>query len=107
MTEVWAWNRAEAGLVGHRSASPRDDDPRRPSHTDKQRVWRRELLAAEVRAALCPGVTERAIAAVAEQLLNLAIPVQKLCPAEVLTWSTARADRTIPAVIGWSVSPVR
>ena len=44
MTEAWAWNRAEEGLVGHRSASPWDDEPRRPSHADKRRAWRRELL---------------------------------------------------------------
>lgn len=30
MTEAWARGRDEAGLVGHRSASPWDDDPRRP-----------------------------------------------------------------------------
>jgi hypothetical protein len=72
MTEAWAWGRAEEGLVGHRSASPWDDDPRRPSHADKRRAWRRELLCEEIRAALRPGVTEREIAAAAERLLNLA-----------------------------------
>ena len=55
LTEAWAWGRAEEGLVGHRSASPWDDEPRRPSHADK----RRELLGEE-------------IAAAAERLLNLA-----------------------------------
>ena len=72
MTEVWAWDRCEAGLVGHRSASPWDDKPRRPSHADKRRAWRRELLGEEIRAVLRPGVTEREIAAAAERLLNLA-----------------------------------
>ena len=72
LTEAWAWERAEAGLVGHRSASPWDDDPRRPSHADKRRAWRRELLAEEIHAVLRPGVTEREIAATAERLLNLA-----------------------------------
>lgn len=72
MTEAWAWGRAEAGLVGHRSVSPWDDEPRRPSHADKRRAWRRELLGEEIRAALRPGVTEREIAAAAERLLNLA-----------------------------------
>ena len=72
MTEAWAWNRAEKGLVGHRSASPWDDEPRRPSHADKRRAWRRELLAEEIRAALRPGVSEREIHAAAERLLNLA-----------------------------------
>jgi hypothetical protein len=72
MTEAWAWNRAEEGLVGHRSASPWDDEPRRPSHADKRRAWRRELLAEEIRTVLRPGATEWDIAAVAERLLNLA-----------------------------------
>lgn len=72
MTEAWAWDRAEEGLVDHRSASPWDDDPRRPSHADKRRAWRRELLAEEIRAVLRPGVTEREIAAAAERLLSLA-----------------------------------
>jgi hypothetical protein len=72
LTEAWAWSRAEGGLVGHRLASPWDDDPRRPSHADKRRAWRRELLAHEIRAALRPGATEREIHAAAERLLNLA-----------------------------------
>ena len=50
MTEVWAWDRHEEGLVGHRSASPWDDRPRRPSHADKRRARRRELLGEEIRA---------------------------------------------------------
>jgi hypothetical protein len=72
MTEAWAWDRAEAGLVGHRSASPWDDETRRPSHADKRRAWRRALLGDEIRAALRPGASEREIHAVAERLLNLA-----------------------------------
>jgi hypothetical protein len=72
LTEGWAWGRDETGLVAHRAASPWDDDPRRPSHADKRRAWRRELLGAEIRAVLRPGVTEREIRAAAERLLNLA-----------------------------------
>jgi hypothetical protein len=72
LTEAWAWGRDGEGLVGHRSASPWDDEPRRPSHADKRRAWRRELLAGEIAAVLRPGVTERELAATAERLLNLA-----------------------------------
>ena len=72
MTEVWAWGRDERGLIDHRSASPWDDEPRRPSHADKRRAWRRELLAAEIRAALRPGATPGEITAAAERLLGLA-----------------------------------
>jgi hypothetical protein len=72
MAEVWAWDRAEGELVGHRAASPWDDGARRPSHADKRRAWRRELLNAEIRAVLHPGITERDIEAAAERLLSLA-----------------------------------
>jgi hypothetical protein len=72
LAEAWAWDRDEGGLVGHRSASPWDDEPRRPSHADKRRAWRRELLGEEIRAVLRPGVTEREIATATERLLNLA-----------------------------------
>ena len=60
MTEAWAWGRDEEGLVD-RSASPWDDGSRRPSHADKRRAWRRELLGEEIRAVLRPGVTEQEI----------------------------------------------
>ena len=72
MTEAWAWGRAEGELVGHRSASPWDDEPRRPSHADKRRAWRREILGDETRAVLRRGVTEQEIPATAERLLTLA-----------------------------------
>jgi hypothetical protein len=71
MTEAWAWNRAESELVD-RKASPWDDPDRRPSHADKRRAWRRNLLDQEIRAVLRPGVTEREIQAAAERLLALA-----------------------------------
>lgn len=72
MTEVWAWDQDERELVGHRSSSPWDDSARRPSHADKRRAWRRELLGEEIRAILRTGASERAIADAAERLLNLA-----------------------------------
>jgi DDE superfamily endonuclease len=72
LTEAWAWGRPEAALTGHRAASPWDAEPRRPSHADKRRAWRRELLGQEIHAALRPGATEREIAAAAERLLDLA-----------------------------------
>jgi DDE superfamily endonuclease len=72
MTEAWTWNRDEQGLVEHRSASPWDDETRRPGHADKRRAWRRELLGNEIRAALRVGATERELQSAAERLLNLA-----------------------------------
>jgi hypothetical protein len=71
MTEAWAWGR-EADELVDRSTSPWDNSSRRPSHADKRRAWRRELLGAEIRAVLRPGVTEEEIQATAERLLSLA-----------------------------------
>ena len=71
MTEAWAWGRDGGDLVD-RKESPWDDPNRRPSHADKRRAWRRELLADEIRGVLRPGVTEEEIRAVAERLLALA-----------------------------------
>jgi len=71
LAEAWAWGRGHDRLVD-RSASPWDDPARRPSHADKRRAWRRELLGEEIRAALPPGRSESEIAATAERLLNLA-----------------------------------
>lgn len=72
LTEAWAWNRGEAEMVGHRSASPWDDEPRRPSHADKRRAWRRELLRQEIEAVLRCESSEEEVQTQAERLLNLA-----------------------------------
>jgi hypothetical protein len=71
MTEAWAWGRKDEELVD-RSASPWDKASRRPSHADKRRAWRRELLGEEIRAVLRPGATEAEIQSTAERLLSLA-----------------------------------
>jgi hypothetical protein len=71
MTEAWAWCRKDEELVD-RSASPWDKASRRPSHADKRRAWRRELLGEEIRAVLRPGATQAEIQATAERLLSLA-----------------------------------
>jgi hypothetical protein len=71
MTEAWAWGRTDEELVD-RSESPWDDPNRRPSHADKRRAWRRELLVAEISAVIHPGLTDEEIQAFAERLLSLA-----------------------------------
>jgi hypothetical protein len=71
MTEAWAWGQQAEELVD-RSVSPWDKASRRPSHADKRRAWRRELLGEEIRAVLRPGVTEEEIQATAERVLSLA-----------------------------------
>ena len=71
MTEAWAWGQTDQELVD-RSASPWDSPSRRPSHADKRRAWRRELLGEEIQAVLHPGVTEAEIQAAVDRLLSLA-----------------------------------
>lgn len=71
MTEAWAWGRSEAELVD-RSDSPWDSPTRRPSHADKRRAWRREIIAGEILALLRAGPTEAEIQAAADRLLRLA-----------------------------------
>ncbi len=72
MTEAWAWGRDKEGLVAHRSASPWDDKRRRPSHADKRRAWRRELLTAEIHAVVGSEHNDEQIRDLAERLLDLA-----------------------------------
>lgn len=72
LTEACAWERAEETLIGHRLASPWDDQPRRPSHADKRRALRREILDEELSAVLRKRVTQASIRDLAERLLNLA-----------------------------------
>jgi hypothetical protein len=71
MTEARAWSRSEGALVD-RTASPWDDPTRRPSHADKRRAWRREILAEEIRRLLRPGLGDAEISAAAERMLELA-----------------------------------
>ncbi len=72
MTEAWAWGRAADDLVGHRGASSWDAQARRPSHADKRRAWRWELLGNEIRTILRAVLTEAELRAAEERLLNLA-----------------------------------
>jgi DDE superfamily endonuclease len=72
MTEAWAWDRDEGVLVAHRHASPWDDKPRRPSHADKRRAWRRELLSEEIKAVLPVETNDEEIRKLTERLMELA-----------------------------------
>jgi hypothetical protein len=46
LVEVWAWGRSE-GSLSDRGDRPWDDAGRRPSHADRRRALRRELVAEE------------------------------------------------------------
>jgi DDE superfamily endonuclease len=72
-TEGWAWHRDEELLTAHREYSPWDDRARRPSHADKRRAWKREILGEAILAALRAGANEHEIHAATERLLDLAV----------------------------------
>lgn len=72
MTEAWAWGRGKDGLVAHRKDPPWDDKPRRPSHADKRRAWRQELLGAEIHAVVGDQPNAEQIRDLAQRLLDLA-----------------------------------
>ena len=71
LTEAWAWCRPSSALVD-RGGSPWDDPCRRPSHADKRRAFRRELLGEEIRRVVGEGTNGKDFAALAERLLDLA-----------------------------------
>jgi SRSO17 transposase len=71
LVEAWAWGKAAEALVD-RSASPWDDEPRRPSHADKRKALQREVLQGEIEAALSGRPSKAKIRALAQRLLALA-----------------------------------
>lgn len=71
LVEAWAWSR-ESSSLADRSDSPWDDATRRPSHADKRRALRRELLAEEIKSAVRDGADEAKIGPAVERLLALA-----------------------------------
>jgi hypothetical protein len=71
VVEAWAWSRPEAELRD-RSASPWDEEDRRPSHADKRKSLQREILRAEIQAAVGPGAAAEGFQELATRLLHLA-----------------------------------
>jgi DDE superfamily endonuclease len=72
LVEAWAWDKSEAELVD-RSASPWDGEPRRPSHADKRKALQREVLQAEIEAALTGRPSKQEFRALVDRLLDLAV----------------------------------
>lgn len=71
VVEAWAWARSEEGLVD-RSRSPWDTEGRRPSHADKRKALQREILRAEIHAALGERAESAAFHDLATRLLSWA-----------------------------------
>jgi SRSO17 transposase len=71
MVEAWAWEKEEKELVD-RSASPWDEEERRPSHAEKRKALQREVLREEIEAVLEAGSDPRRFRQLAEKLLQQA-----------------------------------
>ncbi len=70
-TEAWAWEQRPEELKD-RTGSPWDVEARRPSHADKRRALRRELLRGEFQRVLESEPTPEKITACLERVLSLA-----------------------------------
>jgi DDE superfamily endonuclease len=71
LVEAWAWARPQEELVD-RSASPWDQEPRRPSHQDRRKALQRQVLWEEIEAVLSEQPTKEDFRALAERLIGLA-----------------------------------
>jgi hypothetical protein len=71
LVEAWAWDKSEEQLVD-RSRCPWDSELRRPSHADKRKALQREVLQAEIEAALAGRPTKGQIRELTQRLLDLA-----------------------------------
>lgn len=71
MVEAWAWEKTEKELVD-RSASPWDEQERRPSHAEKRKALQREVLREEIEAVLAAGSDPQRFRQLAEKLLQQA-----------------------------------
>jgi len=71
MVEAWAWNQPEECL-SDRSASPWDNQPRRPSHNDKRKSLQREVLQSVIQEGLSGRPTKERMRALADRLMELA-----------------------------------
>lgn len=72
LVEAWAWDQSESELVD-RSASPWDEEERRPAHADRRKALQRQLLRAETEAVLVGRPTKQSFRDLAERLLDMAV----------------------------------
>jgi len=71
LVEGWSWEQGEKELVD-RSASPWDDEPRRPSHADRRKALQRQVLREEIETVLRGRPTKGEFRGLAERLLRMA-----------------------------------
>jgi hypothetical protein len=71
LVELWAWNRSHDELV-NRSDSPWDDPLRRPSHANRRKVLRQQIIGHELNTITAVWRLPRKIIQLAERLMALA-----------------------------------
>ena len=71
LLELWAWNRRSGRLVD-RSESPWDDPDRRPSHADRRKALRAQILRNELLTATAGWTLPQKIIRLTENLMALA-----------------------------------
>jgi len=71
LVELWAWNRSERELVD-RTASPWDDPTRRPSHADRRKALRAQIMRTELLTLAKTWLLPQKIIRLAERLVALA-----------------------------------
>lgn len=72
LVELWAWHRPRSAICD-RSDSPWDDPSRRPSHADRRKSLRREILRSELKALAEKWHLPRKIVALAKNLMTLGL----------------------------------
>jgi len=72
LVELWSWNRPHDQLCD-RSQSPWDDADRRPSHADRRKALRRQIMEHELSTLAAAGQLPRKILQWAQRLMNLAV----------------------------------
>ena len=71
LSELWAWNRSHEELCD-RSDSPWDDVERRPSHANRRRALREQIIRSEFSTITRAWWLPRKILRLVERLMNLA-----------------------------------
>jgi hypothetical protein len=71
LVEVWAWNRSHKELCD-RSDSPWDDPNRRPSHANRRKAFRRQIMQNELSTLATVWCLPRKFTRLAERLMTLA-----------------------------------
>ena len=72
LVELWSWNRPHDRLCD-RSLSPWDDAQRRPSHADRRKALRRQIMEQELSRLAAVRRLPRKILQLAKRLMILAV----------------------------------